>query len=269
MNSRGRGILSPNPKDNANARPGATSSAWADFMTEAGVDIKFSANQGPVKASVAEENTDATKKKKGIPPKKSSRRKAYNLEFLAVQQGPLAKKKKISEEGVLLQTGTLDVTVVGRKGMSKDNPPYQLQVPTKILPGVAITKVFTSSNACHSIALDASGQAYGWGRNDAGQLTKDLPSNVATPTLLEGLTDRTIISAACGKSHTLVLTNDGQVLSVGYNKMGQCGIKSSTETVSQFKACIFAAAADIKIAQVCQTLSLLLQHISVISNQSS
>lgn len=255
MNSRGRGILSPNPKDNANAKPGATSSAWADFMKEEGVDLSFSANQGSSSGAAAAATTAASKpeakKKSGSnSPRKSGKAKTYNLESLEVHDGPLAKKKKVEQGGVLLQTGTLDVTVVGRKGMSKENPPYQLLVPTKILPGIAVTKVFTSCNACHSIALDESGQAYGWGRNDAGQLTKDLPANVATPTLLEGLANKTIVQAALGKSHTLVLTKEGAVFSVGYNKMGQCGIKSSVDTVAQFKPCVFAAPGDIKIAQV-------------------
>jgi len=44
----------------------------------------------------------------------------------------------------------------------------------------------------------------------------------------------TIVSAAVGKSHTLVLTNEGSVLAVGYNKMGQCGLKSSIETIKEF-----------------------------------
>lgn len=260
--------MSPSSKDpnaTTNAKPGATSSAWADFMKEEGVDIygRAGGSTGAAAAAAAtssgpsndnsKQNQGETKKKKAAAKKKTGKRRGYNLEALEQAYQKLSTKKAklaASAGGSLLQSGTLDVTVVGRKGMSKEAPAYQLQVPTRILPGIGITKVFTSCNACHSIALDASGQAYGWGRNDQGQLTSALPSNVATPTLLESLAkDYTMVAAALGKGHTLVLTDQGQVLAVGFNKMGQCGVKSSVETISQFKPCIFPP--NVKIAQVC------------------
>ena len=266
MNSRGRGILSPTPKDPnaANAKPGATSSAWADFMKEEGVDLYGAKQQDDNPDSAAatagssnatSDNPDHDKKKKAAATttkkKSSNKRKSYNLQVLESSAAePASKKAKTAATagGALVQSATLVVTVVGRKALSKENPSYQIQTPTRILPGIGITKVFTSCNACHSIALDVSGQAYGWGRNDSGQLTKDLGANVATPTLLEGLADQTIVSAAVGKFHTLVLTNEGTVLAVGSNKVGQCGIKSSTESLNQFKPCVFPP--NVKIAQV-------------------
>ena len=219
-------------------------------------------------AAVQAQNDAEALKKKALSKKKaasgSKRKKSYQLPILLGDSDngssePATKKAKTSASqgkggrgGVLLQTGTLDVTVVGRKGLSKEAPSYQLVKPTRILPGINITKVFTSSNACHSIALDASGKAYGWGRNDQGQLTKDFPANVATPTLLQGggleYDDYTIVSAAVGKFHTLLLTSEGTVLAVGSNKLGQCGIKSSTEHVNQFKPCVFPP--TVKIVQV-------------------
>jgi len=269
MNSRGRGILSPGAKD-PSANKGTTSSAWANFMAEEGVDLYGSAaGTGTGTANDADQSNTTTAannndddnngniniKKRAATKKKSGKHKSYNLQILEdVFSGePATKKAKKGDNntgaGVLLQSGTLDVTVVGRKGLSKENPSYQIQTPTRILPGVGITKVFTHCSACHSIALDTSGQVYGWGRNDLGQLTKDMPANVAVPTLLEGLSDYTIVSAAVGKGHTLLLTNEGQVLAVGNNKEGQCGIKSSTESVNQFKLCVFPP--NVKIAQVC------------------
>jgi alpha-tubulin suppressor-like RCC1 family protein len=87
-------------------------------------------------------------------------------------------------------------------------------------------------------------------------LSNALPANVATPTLIEGLTDFTIVAAALGKGHTLVLTNAGTVMAVGSNKVGQCGINSTTDSVSQFKPCVFPA--DVKIAQVSTYLVVLI-----------
>lgn len=251
MNSRGRGIFSPTKGSDSNAKPGATSSAWADFMKEEGVDLYGAGSSSASKsASAGDSKKEEAPQKKAAKKKSSGKRKTYNLEPLEELYQPATKKAKISNAagGALLQSGTLDVTVVGRKGLSKETPSYQLQVPTRILPGIGITKVFASCNACHSIALDVSGQAYGWGRNDQGQLTSAMAANVAVPTLLEGLADHTIVSAALGKSHTLVLTNEGTVFAVGWNKMGQCGLKSSVEHIKEFKPCVFRP--DIKIAQV-------------------
>jgi len=206
----------------------------------------------PSSSSQVEED-EKKKRKAGSPKKKGSgKRKVYNLEALVkTLDEPATKKAKLDSSsaggGALLQTGTLDVTVVGRKGLSKETPSYQLMVPTQILPGVGIAKVFTGCNAVHSIALDVAGKVYGWGRNDSHQLGS-LPSNVAVPTPMDGLDDYNIISAAMGKSHTLFLTDEGKVLAVGSNKVGQCGIKSTTDMVSSIKPCIFPP--DVKIVQV-------------------
>eukprot|EP00797_Seminavis_robusta_P011653 Sro188_g081280.2 (616) ;mRNA; f:74842-77090 len=241
----------------ASSVEGATSSAWADFMKEEGVDLygrsssKDKDNNNDTTKSDDEPKQPQPQRKDASTKKKSGKRKAYNLDALAHPKFSSKKAKLAAAEkgGVLVQSGTLDVTVIGRKGInSKETPSYQISVPTRILPGIKITKVFTSSNACHSIAICSQGHAYGWGRNDQGQLTSTLPANVACPTLIESLADYTIVAAACGKSHTLVLTNAGTVMAVGANKVGQCGVKSTTDSVGQFKACVFPG--EIKIAQI-------------------
>lgn len=160
----------------------------------------------------------------------------------------------IIKPGELLQTGTLDASVVGRSKVTLEEKNYHLQLPTRILPATKITKVITSSTACHSLCIDQFGQVYGWGRNDQGQLGSSLPTNVALPTLLEELADTPIVSAAVGKGHSIVLTHEGTLMAVGNNKCGQCGVKSSVETINQFKPCLFAATggvgSDPKIVQV-------------------
>jgi hypothetical protein len=145
--------------------------------------------------------------------------------------------------GTLVQTGTLDATVVGR-GTIKSNGGPHLFVPTVILPSVKISRVFTNCNAVHSVALDANGVPYGWGRNEAGQLGSHLPSNVVLPTrLLEGgdgplaAAPVALRAAALGKSHTLLLAVDGNVWAVGSNKVGQCGIQKAGDHVPNFRQC--------------------------------
>ena len=49
---------------------------------------------------------------------------------------------------------------------------------------------------------------------------------MAKPTLLKDLLDKKILMTAAGRSHSLFLSELGQVYSAGYNEYGQLGIKS-------------------------------------------
>lgn len=50
------------------------------------------------------------------------------------------------------------------------------------------------------------------GRNDKGQLGHGDTKRLEAPKLIEGLADQVIVSAACGRNHTMALTG-GQELS--------------------------------------------------------
>lgn len=54
----------------------------------------------------------------------------------------------------------------------------------------------------------------------------------ATPTQVTSLDGEKIVSAACGKGHTLFLTDKGVVYAAGENKMGQLGIGSQSPQVT-------------------------------------
>ena len=162
--------------------------------------------------------------------------------------------------GILLQAGTLDAALVGRGKLTKAPavPLAACPIPTRILPHVRITKVFTGCNAVHSIALDGQGTAYGWGRNEVNQLgimnhnnnssSSDVGGGgggaaastkvavVPVPTRLD-LPGR-LHQAALGKSHTLFLLTDGTVWSVGANKVGQCGVRTYTD-VTHYRKCVW------------------------------
>lgn len=88
------------------------------------------------------------------------------------------------------------------------------------------------------ITLD--GQAYGWGRNESGQLGLGYSSPcVPVPTLLSISEDVTFVSAAVGKSHTLLVTTEGAVYASGGNKCGQLGVNNEKlEGCDKFRKCI-------------------------------
>ncbi|XP_036204995.1 protein RCC2 isoform X2 [Myotis myotis] len=69
------------------------------------------------------------------------------------------------------------------------------------------------------------------GRNEKGQLGHGDTKRVEAPRLIEGLSHETIVSAACGRNHTLALTETGSVFAFGENKMGQLGLGNQTDAV--------------------------------------
>ena len=47
---------------------------------------------------------------------------------------------------------------------------------------------------------------------------------VAKPTLMKDLMDKKMIMTACGRRHSLILSELGQVFAAGYNEFGQLGV---------------------------------------------
>jgi alpha-tubulin suppressor-like RCC1 family protein len=226
MHARGRGIKRRGGGDEATAtttggveEPATPiANAWADFMQEEGMMQSGSQNE-------------ASKKKKTTGASSSSdTARDYEL--------PLV--RKTGESGVLLQTGTLDSSVIGRSKRTMDQP-YDLLVPTVLLsPKIAIHKIIASCSAAHMLAVSTSNVVYGWGRNEALQLSHQFDaSTVAIPTVLEfNNIEDDIVDGAVGKSHTVLLTDVGKLYAVGSNKVGQCGVNSSTDSVPNWRKCV-------------------------------
>ena len=224
MRSRGRGIRDSSEAAEA---PAPVSSAWADFMKEEGVEDATSAASNPAEAAPSS--------------KEEGKDRVYNLP--SNESRPSKKLKKgDAEGGVLVQAGTLDSSSVGRTKIKDMSAIYHLAVPSRILSGVKISRVFTSCNAAHSIAVDISGTAYGWGRNEAGQLGPDLPADVVLPEKLDFGDE--VKAAALGKSHTIFHLIDGSLWGVGANKSGQCGVRTFTD-VANYRKCVLPDEVDL------------------------
>lgn len=274
MESRGRGIRSSTRTTAADSADDATnpaaatpvSSAWADFMTEAGVGAggETTATAPDTKASKRSREdagtagtATASNSAAAAHSNSASESRVYNKKTKS--DDDVDDTKKAADDkggdgggGVLVQTGTLDSAAVGRSKKLDLDAAHCLMVPTRILLGsVKIANVFAAGHACHSIAISVTGVCYGWGRNESQQLGSQLPTNVYEPTVISidtatatGTANTAVKSAAVGKSHTLLLLESGQVCAAGFNKLGQCGIKSSTETVPNFRKCVFAGMVD-------------------------
>lgn len=67
-----------------------------------------------------------------------------------------------------------------------------------------------------SVAITSDGQVYVWGMNKKGCLGFTDGKDVPFPRAL-GL-KKTIVEAACGDWHYMLLTNEARVYGVGHNK---------------------------------------------------
>lgn len=68
----------------------------------------------------------------------------------------------------------------------------------------------------HQVAIDFEGGAFSWGADDKDQLTLPATTGVA--------------AASLGKKHTLLLTDEGEVLAAGWNASGQTAVPEGLET---------------------------------------
>ncbi|KAG7353787.1 S-layer protein [Nitzschia inconspicua] len=235
MRSEGRGIRStsaaaaaatPNTPTKTDGAGGglpfaspSTSNMWADFIQEEGVSTL---------AGSTSNASEPPKKKAKSSSSTSSGKVDYDLSVLT-------KKEKSPSFGSLVQTGTLDSTIVGRQRLAaNETAVYHLTVPTVLMPSVAITKVFTSCNAAHAIAIDRSNQAYGWGRNEGLALGEEDVKVIPTPQIIVA----DVAFAALGKAHTIFLKTDGSLHAMGTNKSGQCGWRETIKQSGTLKPCL-------------------------------
>lgn len=75
----------------------------------------------------------------------------------------------------------------------------------------------------HTAAVTETGEVYTWGGGEHGQLGHGDKVNRTTPTLVEVLMDKIVVQVSCGWSHTVALTDTGDVFSWGNGDHGKLG----------------------------------------------
>lgn len=138
--------------------------------------------------------------------------------------------------GRVLICGGTDWPKLGKKergGKGEGNPdapdllePYIL----RSLSNIKVASIHASCFGCHFILLDVDGAAWMFGRNASSALgvlgedaiSEDTPRRVL-PTDLGAEEGTRFVHAACGRSHSLLVGDDGLVWSAGANNLGQCG----------------------------------------------
>ena len=76
----------------------------------------------------------------------------------------------------------------------------------------------------HSLFLSSNNHLYACGHGYLGQLGFGNNKNINSPLIVQSLGNKIIIEIAAGWSHSLVLTNEGNIYSTGCNKYGELGI---------------------------------------------
>lgn len=95
--------------------------------------------------------------------------------------------------------------------------PVAVQVP----PGARFVAVAAGSDS--SLALDASGRAWGWGANYYGQIGDGSSDGRSTPTATDMPDGVTFVGVAAGEELSIAVDGDGGVWTWGYNAYGELG----------------------------------------------
>ncbi|XP_059722895.1 protein RCC2 isoform X1 [Haemorhous mexicanus] len=140
--------------------------------------------------------------------------------------------------GQLLIFGATNWDLIGRKEVPKQQAAYRnlgqnLWGPHRYgsLGGLRVRSVVSGPCAAHSLLITAEGKLWSWGRNEKGQLGHGDTKRVEAPRPIEALGGEAIVAAACGRNHTLALTESGSVFAFGENKLGQLGLGNQTDAV--------------------------------------
>ncbi|MGL4982591.1 MAG: Ig-like domain-containing protein [Treponemataceae bacterium] len=94
--------------------------------------------------------------------------------------------------------------------------------------GVSKWKAVAAGDA-HSLAVDQSGNAYGWGDNTYGQIADATTSSRTTPSKISSLSK--ISKVATGAWFSMAIDSDGKLFSWGHNEYGQLGRSTDGDIV--------------------------------------
>ena len=125
--------------------------------------------------------------------------------------------------GYLYSFGSNDKGQSGLGAIIISNEPRSVNVPD----GLKVKAV--SCGYSHTAIITEDGNLYSFGSNDYGQLglgdntNRDRPILVTVP---DGLKVKVV---SCGGNYTMIITEDGNLYSFGYNTFGQLGLGDNTE----------------------------------------
>lgn len=123
----------------------------------------------------------------------------------------------------------------GQLGLGKDGELLRATFPKRVtgyqdihgtkLSGVKV--IFAAAGESHAATVSSDGDLYTWGSNTFGQLGHGDRVSRYEPTKVQALSDANIKVhwVSCGRSHTVVVSDSGEVFTWGSNEFGQLGLE--------------------------------------------
>jgi RCC1 and BTB domain-containing protein len=99
----------------------------------------------------------------------------------------------------------------------------------------------------HSMVITDEGELYVWGNNASHQLGTGTTAAVTSP-IRVSLHDKTIIGAACGLSHSLAISDEGEIYGWGNNAHNQLGTGNTSALVTPQQLHILSGRKIIQVA---------------------
>jgi len=125
----------------------------------------------------------------------------------------------VTEKGSVLVCGSNDF---GQLGHEKSQSRFEA---VDLLETYEIRSV--SCGGAHTVAIDRWGKVFAWGSDDHGQCGHNTGSiTCPVPKMVRGLGHHCVVQVSTGASHTLCLSNSGDLFAFGDNSHGQLGLGS-------------------------------------------
>ncbi|KAL9426199.1 hypothetical protein AB3S75_033054 [Citrus x aurantiifolia] len=131
----------------------------------------------------------------------------------------------VTDAGALLTFGW---GLYGQCGHGSTNDQLRPSYASSLM-GIQVEQI--AAGLWHTACISVEGRVYVFGGNQFGQLGTGVDQAENVPKLLETpiLESKRAKVVSCGARHSAVLTEDGQVLSWGWNKYGQLGLGDSID----------------------------------------
>jgi hypothetical protein len=135
--------------------------------------------------------------------------------------------------GPAARAGSLYTFGFNKFGELGISAPFATATPTLVsLPGEIGTLTQVAAGGFHSLAVTSSGQLYGFGSDQGGQLgTPGIANSTPTLVTLPGESGK-VTQVAGGYEHTLVVTSAGQLYAFGLNESGELGNTTHNGTLT-------------------------------------
>ncbi|XP_022767598.1 ultraviolet-B receptor UVR8-like isoform X6 [Durio zibethinus] len=159
----------------------------------------------------------------------------FTLSPCVVTLGPGVRMRSVAAGGrhtlVLSDAGALLKFGWGLYEQCGQGSTTDLLRPTCISSLSCIQVAGVAAGLWHTVCIDVDGQVYTFGGNQFGQLGTDAEQVETSPKRLDAasLEGKHAKMVSFGARHSTILTDDGQVLSWGWNKYGQLGLDDTID----------------------------------------